>query len=159
MQLSQAADYAFRASLALAGLAPGEFADARTIATRELVPLRFLLKILRLLVKAGLVQSRRGVGGGYALARPPGEVTLREIVEAVEGPLRLNRCLVDPDYCSKRWADRCPVHQALCQVQAAVAGELDRHTLAELRLKQTGPGRRPRPGPGPALTTGCAKDP
>ncbi len=140
MQLSQASDYAFRAALALAGLAPGEFADARTIAGREQVPLRFLLKILRALVKAGLVESRRGVGGGYALARPPGEVTLLQIVEAVEGPLRINRCLVDPAYCSKRWADRCPVHRALLQVQASVAAELGRHTLADLAEPANRPG-------------------
>ncbi|MGE5554443.1 MAG: RrF2 family transcriptional regulator [Betaproteobacteria bacterium] len=132
MQLNQATDYAFRAVLVLASLQPGEVIDARTIASAERIPMRFLLRILRSLVKAGIAVSQRGVGGGYALARPPEEVTLLDVVEAVEGPTRVNRCLLDPEYCSKRWASRCPVHRALAGVQSALRHELARHDFAEL---------------------------
>ncbi|MDI6871188.1 MAG: Rrf2 family transcriptional regulator [Bacillota bacterium] len=132
MQLNQATDYALRAMLVLASLKPGEVVDAQTIATRERIPMRFLLRTLRLLVKAGIATSQRGVGGGYALARSPEEVTLLDVVEAVEGPIRINRCLLDPEYCGKRWADHCPVHQALAGVQSALRHELARHNFAEL---------------------------
>lgn len=132
MQLNQATDYAFRAVLVLARLRPGEVVDARTIAAEEQIPLRFLLRILRSLVKAGIAASHRGAGGGYALARRPGEVTLLDVVEAVEGPIRINRCLLDPEYCSKRWADRCPVHRVLAGVQSVLARELAQHNFAEL---------------------------
>lgn len=132
MQLTQATDYAFRAALALALEGPGGKLDAPTIAAQERIPMRFLLRILRSLVKAGVAQSFRGAGGGYALARPAAELTLLDVAEAVEGPLAINRCLVDPEYCSKRWAARCPVHRALGAVQGVLAEELRRHTLAEL---------------------------
>lgn len=132
MQLTQATDYAFRAALVLAQLEPDEIIDAATLAERESIPMRFLLRILRLLVKAGIARSVRGAGGGYALARPAREVTLLDLVEAVEGPIRINRCLVDPDYCSKRWAHRCPVHRALGGIQATLAAELRRQNLADL---------------------------
>lgn len=72
MRLNQATDYAFRAVLYLAQLPPGEVVEAQVIARHEGIPMRFLLKILRLLTKAGIIYSYRGVGGGYALARPPG---------------------------------------------------------------------------------------
>ncbi|MEW6273783.1 MAG: Rrf2 family transcriptional regulator [Bacillota bacterium] len=135
MQLNQATDYAFRAVLHLAGSAPGEVVTAQEIARREKVPLRFLLKIMRSLVEAGIVKSVRGVTGGYALARPPGKITLLDVVEAVEGPVRLNRCLIDQEYCTKRWANRCPVHQILEVIQNAVIQELARRNFAELAQK------------------------
>lgn len=119
----------------LAGSAPGEVVTAQEIARREKVPLRFLLKIMRSLVDAGIVKSVRGVTGGYALARPPGKITLLDVVEAVEGPVRLNRCLIDQEYCTKRWANRCPVHQVLEVIQNAVIQELARHNFAELAQK------------------------
>lgn len=132
MQLTQATDYAFRAALLLATLENDDIIDAQTISTREKIPMRFLLKIMRSLVKAGLVKSYRGVGGGFALAKPPRDITLLDIVEAVEGPVRINRCLVDPEYCSKQWSDRCAIHQALTSVQAAVIKELGQHSLSDL---------------------------
>jgi len=124
-----------RCVLHLAGSAPGEVVTAQEIARREKVPLRFLLKIMRSLVEAGIVKSVRGVTGGYALARPPGKITLLDVVEAVEGPVRLNRCLIDQEYCTKRWANRCPVHQILEVIQNAVIQELARHNFAELAQK------------------------
>lgn len=132
MQLTQATDYAFRAALLLASSGEGDVIDANTISSREKIPTRFLLKIMRSLVKAGVVTSYRGVRGGFALAKSPRDITLLDIVEAVEGPVRINRCLVDPEYCSKQWSNRCAIHHALGGVQAAVIKELGRHNLADL---------------------------
>ncbi len=132
MRLNQATDYAFRAVLYLSQLPPGEVVEAQVIARRECIPMRFLLKILRLLTKAGIVDSYRGVGGGYALARPPGEITLLDVLMAVEGPVQINRCLVDPDFCSKQGPPRCPVHRALGSIQETLVQEFKRYNFAQL---------------------------
>ncbi|OIQ54806.1 RrF2 family transcriptional regulator [Neomoorella thermoacetica] len=135
MRLNQATDYAFRAVLYLAKLEPGTIAEAQMIASREDIPMRFLLKIMRSLVQAGIVQSYRGVSGGFALARPAREITLLDVVEAVEGPVSVNRCLLDPEYCNKHGAPCCPVHRALGAVQDALRRELKSYNFAELAGK------------------------
>ncbi|MFZ5753895.1 MAG: RrF2 family transcriptional regulator [Bacillota bacterium] len=135
MQLNQATDYAFRAVLHLAKFASGEVVSAQTIASREEIPMRFLLKIMRSLIKAGIVKSYRGVDGGYTLAKSPREITLLDVVEAIEGSVHINRCLLDPEYCSKHWADCCPIHQVLDGIQANLVKELSRYNFAELAGK------------------------
>lgn len=109
--------------------------DAETIAREEAIPLRFLLKIFRSLIKAKLVEAVRGAKGGYRLARPPDKITLLDVIQAVEGPIEINRCLVDPEYCSKKWANFCPVHETLSTVQKVVNELLDSVSLAELLHK------------------------
>jgi Rrf2 family protein len=135
VQLNQATDYAFRAVLYLANLPQDEVVTAQTIASAEEIPMRFLLKIMRSLTHAGVVKSFRGVEGGYALAKPPAEITLLDVVEAIEGPVYINRCLLDKDYCSKHWANRCAIHHVLGEIQSSLLEQLGSHTFADL-LKQ-----------------------
>lgn len=71
MNLNQATDYAFRAVLFLAGQGEGKVVEAQQIAQKEIIPMRFLLKIMPSLIKAGIIGSQRGVGGGYYLAKKP----------------------------------------------------------------------------------------
>lgn len=94
--------------------------------------MRFLLKIFRLLARAGIVESYRGVSGGYALAKRPEEITLKDVVEAVEGPMRINRCLIDPDECNKKQASACPMHRVLFSIQESLAGELEKYDFKTL---------------------------
>lgn len=138
MKLNQATDYAFRAVLYLSRLSPGEVVEAQVIADREHIPMRFLLKILRMLTKAGIVQSYRGVNGGYALARAPVEITMKDVVEAVEGPVRINRCLVDPELCSKNGPPHCPLHQVLGSIQKVLVEEFGRYNFQQLKEKAEG---------------------
>ncbi len=86
MRLSAKADYALRASVALAALGDGHV-KAEAIAHAQSIPLRFLEQILLDLKHAGLVASQRGAEGGYWLARPPAEIALADVIRAVEGPL------------------------------------------------------------------------
>ena len=79
--------YAICGAFDLAYNGHGEPVQIRVISERQSVPARYLEQIFQRLRRAGLVSSKRGPGGGYTLARPPAEITLREIVEAVEGPL------------------------------------------------------------------------
>jgi len=132
MNLNQATDYAFRAVLYLARQSKGKVVEAQVIARHEVVPMRFLLKIMPSLIRAGIVRSQRGVGGGYCLARDPEKITFLDVLEAVEGPVSINRCLNEPDSCSKNGAPECPVHQTLSGIQAKLVQELKSHNFAEL---------------------------
>ena len=88
VKVSTRGDYASRALLSLALHAEGEGpTSVRDIAERTALPQPYLEQILLALKGAGLVRSKRGVGGGYVLARPPSEITLSEIVSAVDGPI------------------------------------------------------------------------
>jgi Rrf2 family protein len=87
MRVTTRTHYAMRALYDLAFHRPGQAAQAKEIAERQNVPLRFLEQILQDLRRAGLVEARRGPRGGYALARPPGEVSMADVMRAVRGPL------------------------------------------------------------------------
>jgi Rrf2 family protein len=79
MQLNQATDYALRAVMYLVNSSPQEAVPAQIIAESEEIPMRFLLKIMRSLIQAGIIKSYRGIEGGYALAQPPAEITLLDV--------------------------------------------------------------------------------
>ncbi|MFN3477698.1 MAG: RrF2 family transcriptional regulator, partial [Candidatus Methylomirabilales bacterium] len=96
MKLSRHADYALRIVLDLA-LRP--FSRIGDIAHRRKAPPAFLAKIVRDLVKAGLVRSLRGRKGGVALARPASRITVLQVIEAVDGPLAVNRCVPGGEGC------------------------------------------------------------
>jgi Rrf2 family protein len=88
MRVSAKTDYALRAAVELAAAAPdGAPVKGERLATSQSIPLRFLENILMQLRHAGLVESRRGADGGYRLARPPAEVTLADVIRAIDGPL------------------------------------------------------------------------
>jgi Rrf2 family protein len=87
MRISAKTDYAIRAALELAAAADDRPVKGERIATAQAIPLRFLENILMQLRHAGLVESRRGADGGYRLARPAGDVTLADVIRAIDGPL------------------------------------------------------------------------
>ena len=87
MRVSAKTDYAIRAALELAAAPDEKPVKGERIATAQAIPLRFLENILMQLRHAGLVESRRGADGGYRLARPAGEVTLADVIRAIDGPL------------------------------------------------------------------------
>jgi len=132
MRLNQATDYAFRAVLYLSRLPRGQVMEAKSIAEEEYIPMRFLLKILRLLTQAGIVESFRGIGGGYSLARPPAEITMLDVIEAIEGTIEINRCLISPGECSKKFSSRCPIHNALFSVQKAMVDQFSKFNFQML---------------------------
>ena len=118
MHMTLEADYAVRIVEFLA-VNPGR-ADAKTISERTSVTLRFTLKILRTLVSDGIVRSYKGAKGGYELAKPPKEITLRSVIEAVEGPYMISRCQGDAYSCQRtscRLHRRLPVRsRSLCAI-------------------------------------------
>ena len=92
MRFSAKADYALRASLELA-TGTDAHVKAEVVARAQSIPLRFLEQILLDLKHAGLVQSQRGADGGYWLAKAPGEISVADVIRAVEGPIAMTSCV------------------------------------------------------------------
>lgn len=126
MKLARPSHYAIRLVLDLARHRRGRSAE---IAARQGIPAAYMAKIVQGLSRAGLVRTHRGARGGVELARPASAVTLREVIEATEGPLAINLCVA--------WGDcpcqqPCPVRATLAQLQTMIERELDAVTIESL---------------------------
>ena len=128
MHITLESDYAVRIVYHLAR--SEERTDAQTLAECTGVSLRFTLKIMRKLVSAQIVQSFKGAHGGYILSRPAEEITLRQVIEAVEGPYRFSRCLDSRYDCSCPLTEPCPFHAVFGEVSQMVKDKLDQVTFA-----------------------------
>lgn len=122
MQITRQADYAVRAVLYLAGLNNGYRASTSQIAQKQKIPPSFLAKIVSQLSVAGVVQTSRGARGGVTLARPSNDITLLEVIEAIDGPITLNECVPDPNTCP--FGDECPVHKIWREAQIELVEKL-----------------------------------
>jgi Rrf2 family protein len=101
MELSRQADYAVRTVMELAQSPPGTLLQTREIARRQDIPERYLPTIVRTLARSGLLRTLRGSKGGVSLARPSNSINLLDVVEAIDGPVLLNRCRIRPGECSR----------------------------------------------------------
>lgn len=133
--LSRRTKYGLKALLVLAEEAGAGPVLVAELAAREAIPRKFLEAILLDLNRHGLVQSRKGKGGGYLLRRPPSEITFGDAVRALEGPLALVPCVSQTAY--QRCADcldepTCGVRMAMGEVRDATARILDGMTLADV---------------------------
>ncbi|MHB9131281.1 MAG: RrF2 family transcriptional regulator [Armatimonadota bacterium] len=129
MQLTRAGEYAIKSLVYLATQDPTQRVMASEVATEEAIPVNFVRKILESLAKVGLVKSFRGAGGGFSLARSPEEITMRQVIEAIEGPIALNHCLA-PNPCDQLCA--CAMSQIWMEAQRAVEDVLGRYSLADI---------------------------
>ncbi len=132
VELTRRADYAVRAMLALAAPDAGPRLSARSIATSMAIPPRFLPQILRELADSGLVEAQTGRNGGYRLARPARDISLLDIVDAVEPTPRTRVCVLRGGPCGLD--GHCAVHDVFADAQEAVTTRLGRASLAELAL-------------------------
>jgi Rrf2 family protein len=130
MQLTRAADYAVRVMIHLAGLPAGTRVQRTTLARATEVPESFMSKVLQALVRARLVASRRGVDGGFELISSAERTSLLNVVEAIEGPIHLNFCLMSGDACDRHIS--CPAHGVWAEAQAAMTAVLGRASIADL---------------------------
>ena len=135
MRVSAKTDYALRAAIELAA-AQGDSTPVKgdQIATAQGIPVRFLENILGDLRNAGIVESRRGVDGGYLLARPANEIALADVVRAVDGPLA-NVAGTRPDALEYPGAAE-PLTDVWVAVRAALRSVLERVTLADVAAKK-----------------------
>lgn len=122
MQITRQADYAVRAVLHLSELNNGGRAPTSKIASEQNIPPSFLAKIVSQLSVAGVVQTSRGARGGVSLARNAADISLLEVIEAIDGPITLNECVADPSACV--FGDDCKVHKVWCEAQAQLVNRL-----------------------------------
>jgi Rrf2 family protein len=128
--ITRATEYACLAMLHLAQRGQGVLCDTASIAEDKRIPPSFLPKVVHQLSKAGLVLAKRGPGGGIELARDPQQVTLREVIEAVEGALVVNVCTSEG--LSSCYRTGCGLQQAFSQAQLAYREALASFTLSQL---------------------------
>jgi Rrf2 family protein len=128
--ISRGAEYAIRAMLDVAATEGGEVARTRQVAEHQGIPKVFLPKIVQRLVQAGLLRAHRGPAGGIALSRPPDQINMRQIIEAMDGPIALNTCLILPGECPRE--SICPVHEIWVKTQDDLLSGLESITLSKL---------------------------
>jgi len=122
MQITRQADYAVRAVLHLARMGNSERAATSTVAKEQNIPPSFLAKIISQLSIAGLLHTSRGARGGVTLARDPKDITLLEVVEAIDGPIQLNECVSSDGGC--HFDGSCPIKPVWCDAQEELVKRL-----------------------------------
>jgi Rrf2 family protein len=130
MQLTRAADYGVRVMVHLAKIPRDHRALLPAIGAATSAPESFLSKVLQALARARLITSRRGPAGGFQISLRGRQASMLEVVEAVDGPLKLNVCLTDKRSCPRKaW---CPAHQVWVKAQEALLGVLSNALISDL---------------------------
>lgn len=130
MRLTTTGEYAIRAVLHLASQPLGSTVPIADVASAQEIPENYLRKIVGLLTRSGLCASVRGVAGGIRLSKSAEMITLLDVVEAAEGKISLNACLLGPNMCHRTpW---CAVHIVWCEAQQKIREILQKKTIAEL---------------------------
>jgi Rrf2 family protein len=134
MKLSVRGEYALRALLVLGLNYEQPVVPIQAISAQQNIPKRFLEQILHDLKSAGLVQSKRGVAGGYRLARPPEQISLASVIRHIEGALAPVSCVSERFYekCSCPDELRCAIRSVMREVREAVVNIAERVTIGEL---------------------------
>lgn len=134
MIITRATEYAVRAILYMAKFPQGEIILKKDICRTQDVTPAFLTKIFQPLVKAGIVGSQRGVGGGFYLRHSPEEITVYDVFKAQEDPLHINKCLVEEGCCER---DKfCAVHGAWKGVRESMIQQLSEYNFARLAKEE-----------------------
>ncbi|MGI6251604.1 MAG: RrF2 family transcriptional regulator [Anaerolineaceae bacterium] len=130
LQITNQADYATRAMLFIARLGPGKLVPSNIIAEEMHMSRMFLSRINSHLSKAGLIRTRRGARGGISLAKDPSEISVFDIVTAIDGPIHLIHCTKDPDCCN--FGENCPLQRFWLDSEEVLVQKLKNTSLAEL---------------------------
>jgi Rrf2 family protein len=140
VKITRQAEYGVRAMTYLSERGQDGRVPTAVISEAENIPHPFLTKVISRLVTAGLVFTSRGMGGGVELARQPEEITLLEVMEALDGPLLLSYCLLRTGTCEHE--PDCAVHDAWADIQANLIQGLEAVTMEELVRRQDGSSRQ-----------------
>lgn len=127
MHITLESDYAIRIVSCLAK--EKKRLDAKALADKTCVTIRFALKILRKLVANGIVKSYKGTQGGYELARKPSEISLKDVIETVEGTYFFSRCLNDEYSCSRGMSGVCCYQKVFSEISDIVKEKLQTYTF------------------------------
>ncbi len=132
VRLTRAGEYAVRGMVHLARKPKDELILIADIAKSEGVSVSFLAKIFQKLSKVGLIESQRGATGGVSVGRVPSEISLKLIIEAIEGPFALNRCLLIENKCDR--ADGCLISNVWHKAQSKMLEVLEEATLDQFTM-------------------------
>lgn len=130
MQITRQTEYAVRTLMELSQIPPAAMMSTKKISENQEIPEVFLKKTIQLLDRAGLVATRRGKEGGVRLSVSPKDITIADVLKAIEGEIAINPCLSGKNYCKKEGA--CPVRKVLGRAQKAMLVELGKETFADL---------------------------
>jgi len=130
MQLTRAGDYAIRVMIHMATLPEHQRTLLPALAKATGSPMSFLSKVLQALARADLISSKRGALGGFEILPRGRQASVREVVEAIDGPISLNLCLLHGKGCSRKW--HCTAHRVWVAAQTAMLKVLDAAKIADL---------------------------
>jgi Rrf2 family protein len=130
LTVTRQADYALRLMMAVGELPHGQKIATAVVAEQQKIPLPFLAKIVAHLALSGLLKTERGAHGGVSLGRPSDTISMLNIIEAIDGPVMLNTCVLDPDHCE--FSASCPTCEVFGRVQRKVTSDLNSVTLTQL---------------------------
>jgi Rrf2 family protein len=133
-------DYALRLAVNLAAHSDDGALPTRVLARQEGVSYQLACKLMQKLHAAGLVESDMGPKGGFRLSRTPAEIPIAEVIEAIQGPLRFNRCLLGKEVCPRQ--KNCPVRAKIGQLQERMDEYLRSVTLGELAQNRAPVGKK-----------------
>jgi Rrf2 family protein len=135
MRITRQADYATRALLYLASAKKGKRVATSQIAIEQQIPASFLSKIISQLSLAGLLNTSRGARGGIRLAREAEQITLLDVIEAIDGPIQLNICVEDKGSCALE--GNCPLQSVWCDIQKELVTKLKSTNFGQLSASST----------------------
>ncbi|MEO6182544.1 MAG: Rrf2 family transcriptional regulator [Verrucomicrobiota bacterium] len=144
MQITRAGEYGVLGLLNLARRDSQELAMIEEVSRQEAIPKSFLAKIFQSLVKAGIIRSTRGSGGGFALSKAPEKISVLEVIEAIEGKIAFQRCQQEEPDCEH--VGGCALCSLLGQAQESLKEIFSQTTLADLLKPKTTPGMNHRRG-------------
>src|SRR3989442_11052418 len=135
LRLSKKADCALMAMNHLAFRGAGGSSSAREIAEQYDIPIELMAKVLQRLVQRGLLASHQGTRGGYQLSRPPRQITVADVIQAIDGPVTVTACSTDDGQCEQ--FAKCNVRDPLWRVRERILAALGDCTIAELASDET----------------------
>jgi len=130
IRITRQTDYAVRVILALSQEQDGRLVKTKEIQESMQIPPAFLQRIVAQLAQSNLVKTFPGRTGGLQLMRKPEEITLRDVLESIEGPMMISECIPGEDFCP--FESHCPVRRRWARLQSVILQELSRTTFADL---------------------------
>jgi Rrf2 family protein len=137
LRLSKKADYALMALKHLAVRGDRSSSSAREIAEMYGIPIELMAKVLQRLVRRGLLLSQQGTRGGYQLARTPKQISVADVIQAIDGPVTVTACTTDDGQCEQ--FSKCNVRDPLWRVRERILSALGECTIAELAADPPAP--------------------
>ena len=130
MQVTRAVDYGLRALVIMSRKPLGARFFLQELADEGQLPRNYLVKVLKSMANVGIVQSHRGIKGGFTLAKEPQQITLRQVIESIDGPVTVMHCLAEPHACAH--SGHCAVEVYFQQLRAQILMDMETKTLKEI---------------------------